>query len=252
MDRATHNRNRLPSITAVLIAAGVAYGALYLADSLDSRLEAVGFRVLLDGGIDAVVFLAAYGTLKALRISVDWAAWVIAMLLAGLSLLTSVLTLAPGGYRYQHDILLGLFSVLVGGYAVGLWAARRLYLLVRPWALPLLVPTARSTMRFLRKQHQLLGWLVLITATGHATSYLPILDRISSKELVSGLLAWIVLVFLSVLGLWVEYVVGHRRILGKWSVPGGRWSKSKSIARSTRFVHTLTAIVFFVILLAHV
>ncbi len=218
-----------------LIAVGVVVAAYYFTQSSRQDWSGMALRMLIITAIDIAVFLSGYAVLRALGISLHWVTLIIGGLFMGVSAVTGVLALTPGVSPLQHDQLLGIMAFLVAIYAGSQWTVQQGYRRIRNETLPRLKAAVRQLLLFLRAHHQFFGWLVVITASGHAASYLPILGQVSANRLLTGLLAWLALAALSLLGLWME------RNTGK---PG--------IIPQARYVHSLTALVFFALLVVHV
>ncbi len=185
--------------------------------------------------VDFFVLLGSYGVLRVLHISVNWTTWVIGALIIVVSGLTCVSIIAPQQLSaFNVGSLLGIFAFLIAVDAAAQWTMRQWYVFIKKRTLPFVVTSSRSMLLFLRKHHQFFGWLVLITATAHAVSYLPRLTTISQTELITGLIAWAILAYLIGFGIWIEYVVHKRPSFKK-----------------ARLIHIITSIVFFVLLLTH-
>ncbi len=226
---------RESKLISTLIAVGIVVATYYFTQSIGPALSGAALRVLILIAVDTFVFLGGYAVLRGLGISVHWVTWIIGGLFMGVSAVAGVLALTPGVSPLQHDQLLGIMAFLVAVYAAGQWATRQGYLRIRNGALPRLKAAVRQLLLFLRRHHQFFGWLVFITATGHAATYLPILSQVSANRLLTGLAAWLTLAGLSTLGLWVE-----------------RNSRKRDGGAQARFIHSLTALVFFALLVIHV
>src|SRR5258708_140876 len=82
-------------------------------------------------GLDFGFLLVGYSVLRALRISVNWATWIIGSFIIELSLGVCVAALIPGlapGGAGPAGNLVGAFSFLIAVYAASQWIIRRWYL----------------------------------------------------------------------------------------------------------------------------
>lgn len=199
------------------------------------------------GLIDLLALLGLYSGLRWMRISLEWAT-----VLAGLSLIvigglfgvTASLVQSQFGSQLQilsrGSNLMGMASFFVALYSFSQWTMRGWYLFVKRQAKSRLTEGSRGLLLFLRQHHVLFGWVVLITACAHALWYVPVLmseplaQIWEHQAISSGLIALLLLIMLSLLGLWVERAI-----------------KQKRLPRSTRLIHFFTAIVFVVAVCVH-
>ena len=208
------------------------------ADAYLLRTLAITGILAILGTIDFVCLLASYWVLRLLRVSVRWVTWSIGLLIAVWSVwLCGALLLRP--YSISHGIsnLLGAISFLIAVFAVSQWTTRRGYLIVKRWPGAFGSFVARQTrgmLLYLRDHHQFFGWLVLIAAMAHTALLLPIVGRLSQREVVTGVIALVSLAALTALGEWVEIAVRRKRI-----------------APNVRLLHALCSIAFLVAFAFH-
>ncbi len=193
--------------------------------------------VLVISTIDFFCLIGSYGLLRLLHISVNWITWIIGTFLIVVSALFCLSLVAPIGVSADIGTsnLLGAIAFLIAIDSWSQWVARRSYLLFKKSALPWLTQRVRNAFLFLRKQHQFLGWLVVITAAAHALYFLPILARVSLYEVVTGFIALALLGLGAGLGWWIELAVRRKRA-----------------SQSLRLLHFVVAIVFVLAFIVHV
>ena len=186
--------------------------------------------------IDFFCLIGSYGLLRLLRISVNWITWIIGTFLIVVSALFCLSLVVPIGISADVGTsnLLGVIAFLIAIDSWSQWIARRSYLLFKKGALPWLTQRVRNAFLFLRKQHQFLGWLVVITATAHALYFLPILARVSLYEVVTGFIALVILGLGAGLGWWIELVVRRKRA-----------------SQRLRLLHFVVAFVFVLAFIVH-
>lgn len=193
------------------------------------------FIVCISGG----VWLAGYGVSRLLHIPMRWLLWSIGGICIGASVLfcASVLQedqyVALFGWLARESNVLGALAILITLYSCAQWLARKFYVSVKRWAMPLLVRWSRHIFLFFREHHQFLGWIVFATATAHACFFLPSLLQMPVQEIfyksamTSGFFAWGVLALLVLLGLIIDSATRQKRPV-----------------KNVRLVHILLALVF--------
>jgi hypothetical protein len=209
------------------------------------HLATKGVAYIIFSGVILAVLGGGYGVARLLRIPIDWATWAVGSLFVLLSAVTAFFLFLPEqstpsngeGHALligQNNNILGNFALVLGFCAFGQWTTMRGYQLAKPRLQAFLAKQVRLFLTFIRKYHQLFGWLVLITATAHAVSYIYRLDKYSTRTLVAGIVTWLLLVGLAGLGLWMDYT-----------------ARKKITFKSQRWVHFVTALLFFVALIVH-
>ncbi len=193
--------------------------------------------VLILSGIDFVCLLASYGILRLLHISVNWVTWIIGTCLIVVSTFFCLSLLAPIGISPDVGTsnLLGFVAFLIAIDSWSQWVTRRGYLLLKKQQLSWVTTRMREAFLFLRKHHQFLGWLVVITAVAHVAYFLPILANVSQYEVITGFVALAILAVGTGLGWWIEQAV-----------------KRKQASQKLRLLHFLTAIAFVLAFMVHV
>lgn len=185
--------------------------------------------------LDFFFIIGSYGVLRVLHIPVNWVTWVIGTILLVASGISSLLIFVPSqSAAFSGDALIGIVSFGIAIYSAAQWITRRWYLVVKKWAVPLLVVPSRNAFLFMRTHHQFFGWIVFATASAHALSYIFILNRISQLELITGLIVWALLALLTGAGMWIEDSI-----------------KSKHMSKNARLFHIIIAIAFFIAFLTH-
>jgi hypothetical protein len=169
--------------------------------------------ILLLSAIDFFGLLGSYGLLRLLHISANWVTWIIGTGLIVVSTFYCLSLLAPIGVPPDVGTsnLLGFVAFLIAIDSWSQWVTRRGYLLLKKLPLVWLTTGVREAFLFLRKHHQFLGWLVVITAVAHVAYFLPILANVSQYEVITGFVA---LAFLAVgtgLGWWIELAVRRKQ-----------------------------------------
>ena len=193
--------------------------------------------VLILSAIDFFCLLGSYGLLRLLHISANWVTWIIGTGLIVVSTFFCLSLLAPIGVSPDAGTsnLLGFVAFLIAIDSWSQWMTRRGYLLLKKLKFSWLTAGVREAFLFLRKHHQFLGWLVVITAVAHVAYFLPILANVSLYEVITGFVA---LAFLAVgtgLGWWIEQAVRRKRA-----------------SQRLRFLHFLVAIAFVLAFIVHV
>ncbi len=193
--------------------------------------------VVVISTIDFFCLIGSYGLLRLLHISVNWITWIIGTFLIVVSTLFCLSLIAPVGVSADLGTsnLLGFIAFLIAVDSWSQWIARRSYLLFKRGALPWLTQRVRNAFLFLRKQHQFLGWLVVITAAAHALYFLPILARVSLYEVITGFIALAILALGAGLGWWIELAVRRKRA-----------------SQRLRLLHFVVAIAFVLAFIVHV
>ncbi len=136
--------------------------------------------------------------------------------------------------------MLGLAAVVSALYALAQWPVRGGFLFVkqaRSW----FSRQVRALLLFLRAHHRFFGWSVLAIVTLHAVFYVPRFVRMPLGEaltqvtVLTGSLAWLILAGLVGLGLLIERAI-----------------KRKRLPTQLRWLHTITALLFLILTLAHI
>ena len=193
--------------------------------------------VLILSTIDFFALLGSYGLLRLLHISANWITWIIGTGLIVVSTFYCLSLLAPIGVPPDVGTsnLLGFVAFLIAIDSWSQWVTRRGYLLLKKLPLAWLTTGMREAFLFLRKHHQFLGWLVVITAVAHVAYFLPILANVSRYEVVTGFIALAFLALGTGLGWWIELAVRRKRV-----------------SQRLRLLHFLVAIAFVLAFLVHV
>jgi hypothetical protein len=193
--------------------------------------------ILLLSVIDFFSLLGSYGLLRLLHISANWITWIIGTGLIVVSTFYCLSLLAPIGVPPDVGTsnLLGFIAFLIAIDSWSQWVTRRGYLLLKKLPLAWVTTGARETFLFLRKHHQFLGWLVVITAVAHVAYFLPILANVSQYEVITGFVALAFLALGTGLGWWIELAV-----------------RRKQASPRLRLLHFLVAIAFVLAFLVHV
>ncbi len=195
--------------------------------------------ILLTALLNFAILLSSYGVMRLFHVSVQQIVLFIGVLLLCTCGFFSVLMLTStqvsgsfGTFALASDTL-GVISFFVAIYAVGQWAVRGWYVTVKKSSRSGLVRGLRALLLFLRAHHRFFGWLVLATATTHALYFLPVMiglplsETLQKLSIVTGIVAWGLLVFLVGLGLWIENALERKRL-----------------ARGVRVMHIAVALVF--------
>ena len=192
--------------------------------------------VLILSGIDFVCLLGSYGLLRLLHISVNWMTWIIGTCLIVVSTFFCLSLLAPIGVAPDIGTsnLLGFVAFLVAIDSWSQWVTRRGYLLLKKQQVSWVTTHVREAFLFLRKHHQFLGWLVVITALAHVAYFLPILAHVSQYEVITGFVALAILAVGTGLGWWIELTVRRKRA-----------------SQRLRLLHFITAIAFVLAFIVH-
>ncbi len=188
--------------------------------------------------VNIVCFLLGYSLLRLFHLPLDWILWMI----AGYILLTSCLLAIPVlihqsslGSDYANGV--GTLGFLVSVHAANQWPVRHLYVSMKKGPPAPITAPLRALLLFLRKHHQLLGSLTLLTALSHMIFYVPSLPDLELYKVATGFAALGVLLLLVLLGLWM--VVKNRLY-------------RKPIPRVIKNVHTFLGIVFLLSLALHI
>lgn len=187
--------------------------------------------------IDFFCLLGSYGLLRLLHISANWITWIIGTGLIVVSTFYCLSLLAPIGVPSDVGTsnLLGFVAFLIAIDLWSQWVTRHGYLLLKKFKVSWLTAGIRNAFLFLRKHHQFLGWLVVITAVAHIAYFLPILFDVSRYEVITGFIALIFLVVGTALGWWIELAV-----------------RKKQGSQRLRLLHFLVAIAFVLAFIVHV
>ena len=193
--------------------------------------------VLILSAIDFFSLLGSYGMLRLLHISASWVTWIIGTGLIVVSTFYCLSLLAPIGVPPDVGTsnLLGFVAFLVAIDSWSQWVTRRGYLVLKKLPLFWLTRGVREAFLFLRKHHQFLGWLVVITALAHVAYFLPILANVSRYEVITGFVTLALLVVGTGLGWWIELAVRRKRT-----------------SQKLRLLHFLVAIAFVLAFIVHV
>jgi hypothetical protein len=193
--------------------------------------------VLILSTIDFFCLLGSYWLLRLLHISTNWVTWIIGTCLIVVSTFYCLSLLAPIGVAPDVGTsnLLGFAAFLIAIDSWSQWVTRRGYLLLKKQQLTWVTMRAREAFLFLRKHHQFLGWLVVITAVAHVAYFLPILANVSRYEVITGFVALAILAVGAGLGWWIEQAVRRKRA-----------------SQRLRLLHFLTAIAFMLAFIVHV
>lgn len=215
--------------------------------SIGRQLLGASLEFLAISFLTVLAFLLVYGLMRLSHRSERWILPIIGLLL----LLLSLGRVLPGFIRQPGQLalntaaigsMMGLIAVVGALYALGQFVTRRAYLLTKKLQHSWRSANLRNILRFLRVIHQFLGWSVLIAAATHALLYIPWLlapplhaRPLSSTALISGGIAWGILAILVGLGLWVENAIRQKRFTPRM-----------------RLIHTITAVVFFIVMIVHI
>jgi hypothetical protein len=194
-------------------------------------------RSIVDGILAAIDFfclLLSYAVLRVLRISVHWITLFIGGLIAAAAVYACYTLLTPNPTGQGLSNTLGALSFLIAIFAIGQWLWRRWYLLAKSTPVRFVARASRGFFLYLRDHHRFFGWLVVLTATAHAVLLLPVIDQVSRTEVVTGVIALVLLAVLTGLGEWIELTVRHKRA-----------------SRNLRWLHTALAIAFLAAFAVH-
>lgn len=209
-------------------------------------LKSVAYLIFC--GITCFLLVGGFHAFRLLRVPVDWATWTIGSFFILASTLTTIFLFVPqlapspyGRLKYFASLVeednntLGNLAVVLTFCAFSQWATSQSYRVLKTRTLDFLIRQVRQFLLFVRKHHQFFGWLVLTTATAHAISYAPNLNSINPIHLITGLVVWLILLFLCGLGQWMQW----RRQIKKVSIKG------------PHLLHIVTALLFVATLLVH-
>ena len=193
--------------------------------------------VLVLSTIDFFSLLGSYGLLRLLHISANWVTWIIGTGLIVVSTFYCLSLLTPIGVPPDVGTsnLLGFVAFLIAIDSWSQWVTRRGYLVLKKLPLSWVTIRVREAFLFLRKHHQFLGWLVVITALAHVAYFLPILFDVSRYEVITGFVALGFLALGTGLGWWIELAVRRKRA-----------------SQRLRLLHFLVAIAFVLAFIVHV
>jgi hypothetical protein len=181
------------------------------------RAAIVTTAASLIAAADVVLGVALFGLLKRVRVSIHGATWVLGALLLGASVilcLDSVLhTNTVDDFDWSN--LLGTLSFLIAVHAAGLWSTRRWYVLVKAGISRTLALLTRPILLYLRRHHTFLGWVVLLTATGHSLYFLLNLPRLGTYRVITGLIDWVILGTVIGGGLLITWGKTHKQRTGR-------------------------------------
>lgn len=202
-----------------------------------SRLVELAIVLVSLAAIDAGFLFVSYGVLRLIHISVNWTTWLVGSLIIAASAYTCLLVFLPATPVRGSGLsnVVGAFSFLVAIHAANQWTTRRWYIVVKKGAARWLAGPIREVLLFLRRHHQFLGWLVVITAEAHTFYFLQDLTRFPAFKIITGFIALAILLAMAFIGLLIEYAVRHKRV-----------------SQKIRIVHSLLAIAFFAAFVAHV
>src|SRR5450432_2128613 len=169
--------------------------------------------ILFLSGVDVCMLLGSYWFLRLLHISAHWVTWIIGTCLIVVSTFYCLSLLVPIGVPADVGTsnLLGFVAFLIAIDSWSQWVTRRGYLLVKGLKWSWLTMRMRDAFLFLRKHHQFLGWLVVITAVAHVAYFLPILTNVSQYEAITGFVALAFLALGTGLGWWIESAVRRKQ-----------------------------------------
>jgi hypothetical protein len=193
--------------------------------------------ILFLSAVDFGILLGSYWLLRVLHISAHWVVWIIGTCLIVVSTFYCLSLLVPIGVPPDAAMsnLLGFVAFLIAIDSWSQWVTRRGYLLLKKLKLSWFTTRVREAFLFLRKHHQFLGWLVVITAVAHVAYFLPILANVSRYEVITGFVALAFLALGAGLGWWIEQAVRRKRA-----------------SQRLRLLHFLVAIAFVLAFLVHV
>ncbi len=204
---------------------------------LITRLVGILILFVVLGTIDFSFLLLSYGVLRLLRISVNWVTWLVGALIILASGYTCLLVFFPSTNIRDAGLsnVMGAFSFLIAVHSGSQWTTRRWYLVVKKGTAFWMTKATREVLLFLRKHHQFLGWLVLITAEAHTFYFLQYISRSPSFKIITGFIALALLLIIAILGLWIDYR-----------------KRKKRVTQKARRVHALLTIALFAAFVVHV
>lgn len=205
-------------------------------DSLITR----SVLLLILCGFDFCFLLTSYGILRALRISVNWITWIAGSLILAASVAMCVAIALPNLFPAPLKAggnLLGALAFFIAVYAASQWITRQWYLRIKKNSGQWLKQASRNVLMFVRKHHIFFGWIVGAGSVAHMIFFLPILQRISFYEEVTGFIAIGILALIVLLGawLWIETSLRRRRM-----------------PEVVHTIHAALTIAFFVVLFLHI
>lgn len=130
--------------------------------------------------------------------------------------------------------VLGASALCSAGAAVAIWIVRKVYIEVKRRKFPDFDVT-RQTLLFLRKHHILFGWATILAASAHGVYYL-LLYPYRQLQVFTGSIAWLCLVFLAGVGVWLNE----------------KLTTKKMNSKRTRMHHFTWAVIFLFFLAVHV
>ncbi len=184
---------------------------------------------LIFAAFSLFAILVSYAGLRAVHISVNWATWVVGTLIIAISAYACIVQ------QVNYANLFGVLAFPIAIYSSSQWISRHWYVYIKKHTKTFIAEQSRKLYLFFRQHHQFLGWLVLVTALAHTILFIPDLSRIGAARLVSGIVALAILFFSIGLGIWIEYFVRH-----------------KPVRKRICWLHSLTAIGFFIAFVVHV
>ncbi|TCS81033.1 hypothetical protein [Tepidibacillus fermentans] len=128
---------------------------------------------------------------------------------------------------------LGAMGLIFGISALGIWVSRKIYVIMKKKKL-----NDRGVLRhlttFLHKHHVLLGWITIFSSTAHGIYYLLNYPN-KQTAIITGIIAWTILILLSLFGVVMEYKL-----------------KEKMKHKKVRIYHFMLGLFFIVGLIIHV
>ena len=208
---------------------------MYFAETL--LMRSVFYTILAT--IDFFILLGSYGFLRLIRLSVNWATWLIGSLIILDSALLCLSFIFPQylmQYRRSENIL-GVLAFLVAVYTAAQWVTRQWYIQVKKHVKGGVVQATRSVLMFLRKHHQFFGWVVVCAALAHTVFFLLSIPQIGigNYEYITGFITLGILSLSVVLGVWM-------------------WLQTRlkqRVPKTLHNVHALLTIGFFIVLFMH-
>lgn len=188
--------------------------------------------------IDLGCLIACYLGLRAARISVKWLTLLVGLALTAMMLRSSVALLLSPAYSRAYlteSAIFGGLAFIVSVFAVAQWPSRHWYVATKGRFWRWLIRQSRAFFLYLRDHHTFFGWLTLLASTVHTVLIFPELDRVSSVEVWTGVVALIILAALTATGEWIAWA-----------------TRSKRLSKNMRWWHLALTLGFIIAFAAHV
>ena len=146
-------------------------------------------------------------------------------------ILDTIFKVAPLNFVATNIFAFLSFGVMF--FSISLFIFRVGFISLSKTSFKFLKEKVRDFLIFLNKFHIYFGWIVLATATAHGIYFLALFS--STPKIISGVMAWFVLVVLVGLGLWIDM-----------SKKKGKYRKNN------KYIHITLACLFVILVIVHI